>query len=139
MHKNDPPTGNEKQASIDLAGCRSALVPGTDIRLIIPDRDAEKRLGRQLDVPSRLAAIRADALRNLAASAEVFAQRTFAIGQRFYLSASVLTTQNHWRGGWLMFQCPAGEEEKLIEYIHAARDAVVFDLRKERLQRGSKS
>jgi hypothetical protein len=129
----------EGQSPIDLTGCSFAPIPGTRIALVVPDRDAEKRLARQLDIPNRLAAIRTDALRNLVAGAEAFAQRNYALGTHLYLSVSMLTTHAHWRGGWLMFQCPDGWEEKLVEYLHAGRDAVVAGLRKERLQRGSRN
>jgi hypothetical protein len=75
----------------------------------------------------------------LAAGAEAFAQNNYAVGDHLYLSISLLTDQDHWRGGWLLFHCPPGEETTFIEYLAAARDEVVVRLRKERLQRGSKS
>jgi hypothetical protein len=129
----------EGQSPIDLSGCRFALIPGTRIRLVIPGPDAERRLSIQLGIPGRFKAIRAHARRNLAAHAEVFAQRNYAVGSGFYLSVSLLTTRRRWRGGWLLFRCAAGWKEKLVEYIHAARDAVVADLRKERARHGSKN
>lgn len=138
MHENNPPKASENQP-LDLSGCRFALIPGTRIRLVIPGPEAELRLSIQLDIPGRFKAIRADALRNLAPAAEAFGQRNYAVGAGFYLSASVLTTHAHWRGGWLLFHCSLSEETKLAEYIKAARDAVVVDLREERAQRGSKS
>jgi hypothetical protein len=137
-HYHSPPDG-EKQASIDLAGCSFTPIPGTRITLVLPSPEAELRLSVQLGVPGRFKAIRGEVRRNLTAGAEAFAQRNYAIGGSFYLSVSLLTTHHRWRGGWLIFLCPAGWEEKLVEYLIAARAAVVADLRKERAQYGSKS
>jgi hypothetical protein len=125
--------------SPDLAGCSLAPIPGTSIRLVIPGPEAELRLSVQLGISGRFKAIRADALRGLRARAEAFTQRNYGIGQHLYLSVSLLTTHRLWRGGWLLFHCPAGEETNLIAYIHTARDAVVAGLRKERTRRGSKN
>jgi hypothetical protein len=136
MRRNIPPAGDEKQA-IDLAGCSLAPIQGTRIALVIPSPEAELRLSVQLSIPYRFKAIRADALRNLEPDTEAFGQRNFALGQHLYLSISLLTTHRQWRGGWLLFACPPGEEEKLVEYLHAGRDAVVANLRKERRQHGS--
>jgi hypothetical protein len=139
MHSNSVSSTGEGQSPIDLSGCRSALIPGTGIRLIIPSPEAELRLSVQLDIPGRFKAIRSDALRDLAPGAEAFAMRTYGVGGGIYLSVSILTTRQSWRGGWVAYLCPPGEETKLVAYLEAARDAVVADLRKERLQRGSKS
>jgi hypothetical protein len=76
---------------------------------------------------------------NLAAGAEAFAQRNFDLSHGLCLSISLLTDHDYWRGGWLLFHCPPGEGAKLIEYLAVARDAVVVSLKRERLQRGSKS
>jgi hypothetical protein len=129
----------EGQSPIDLAGCSFAPIPGTRIALVIPNPEADLRLNAQLDFSARLKNIRAGALRSLAPSAEAFAQRNYAVGAHLYLSVSILTTHQRWRGGWLMFQCPAGWEEELVEYLATARAAVVADLRQERAQYGSKS
>ena len=124
---------------LDLAGCRVALVPHTRIALVIPGPEAERRLSARLGIPGRFKAIRAEALRNLALGAEAFAQRNYGLGGHFYLSVSLLTDRENWRGGWLLFHAPSGWEERLVKYIEAARDEVVTDLRKERAQRGSKN
>jgi hypothetical protein len=126
------------QSPIDLSGCSFTPIPGTRIALVIPNPEAELRLSVQLGIPKRFKAVRTDALRNLAAGAEAFAQHNYAIGDGLYLSASLLSSRQRWAGGWLLFHAPAGTETDLIEYIHAARDAVVADLRQER-QHGSKS
>ena len=80
---------------------------------------SRSRLSVQLDIPTRLAAIRAEALRNLAPSAEAFAQRNFAIGRNLYLRVSILTDHAHWRGGWIFFRCPAGEEKSSSNTSHS--------------------
>jgi hypothetical protein len=124
---------------VDLTGCSSAPIPGTGIHLVIPSPEAELRLSVQLGVSGRFKAIRGEALRNLGVGAEAFAQNNYGLGQHLYLSVSLLTTHSRWRGGWLLFRCPPGEETKLIEYLTTARAAVVADLRKERLHRGSRN
>jgi hypothetical protein len=129
----------EGQSPIDLAGCSFAPIPTTRIELITPSHEAELRLSVQLDVADRFKAIRADALRNLEPNAEAFAMRNYGVGDSLYLSISLLTSRTHWRGGWLLFHCPPGEETKLVEYIATARDAVVANLRKERASGGSRS
>ena len=138
MRENLPPSGDEKQAT-DLSGCSFAPIPGTQIALVIPCPEAERRLSAQLGIPDRFKAIRAGALRNLAAGAEAFAQRNYALGNRLYLSVSLLTDHTRWRGGWVLYCCHPGEETALTKYLARARDAIVVDLRKERLQRGSNS
>lgn len=139
MHNKTHPTTDENQPSPDLSGCSFAPIPGTRIALVIPSHEAELRLSVQLGIPDRLKAVRTDALRNLAPNAEAFAMRNYGVGGGVYLSVSILTTRRSWRGGWVAYLCPPGEETKLVEYIATARDAVVANLRKERLQRGSKS
>jgi hypothetical protein len=136
-HHNSPPDG-EKQVP-NLAGCSFAPIPSTRITLVIPSPEAELRLSVQLGISGRFKAIRAEALRNLAAGTEAFAQQNYGLGNQLYLSVSLLTTHHRWRGGWLLFHAPPGQEEKLVKYLAAAREAVVADLRKERLQRGSKN
>jgi hypothetical protein len=138
MRENIPPATNENQP-LNLAGCRFAGLPGTKIALVIPSPEAELRLSVQLGIPDRLKAVRTDALRTLTAGAEAFAQKNFGLGNGLYLSVSLLTSRQRWAGGWLLFHEPAGTETDLIEYIHAARDAVVADLRKDRATHGSKS
>jgi hypothetical protein len=122
--------------SPDLAGCSLAPIPGTSIRLVIPSPKAELRLTVQLGLPNRFKAVRGDALRNLAAGAEPFAQRNYALGRHLYLSVSLLTTLRSWRGGWLLYHCPPGEETKLVAYLEAARHVVVPGLRAERADGG---
>jgi hypothetical protein len=139
MHDKSISCAGEGQSPIDLSGCSFATIPGTRIALVVPGPAAELRLSVQLGIPRRLKAIRADALRNLALEAEAFALRNSRVASGLYLSISLFTTRQSWRGGWLMFQCPAGWEENLVEYLATARDAVVADLRKERAQYGSKS
>jgi hypothetical protein len=139
MHDKFVSCRSEGQSPIDLTGCSFAPIPGTRIALVIPGPEAELRLSAQLGIPDRLKAIRADALRNLAPGAEAFAQRTSGLGGHLYLSVSLLTTGDHWRGGWLLFHCPPGEETTFVEYLATARDAVVTDLRKERASGGSRS
>jgi hypothetical protein len=140
MRKSNPPESDENQVPIDLAGCRWGVLPNSDgIRILIPSKAAADRLGFELDVPARLAAIRSEALQKISSEEEAFAQRNYAVGTHLYLSVSILTTHAHWRGGWLLYFCPPGEETNLIAYIHAARDMVVANLRKDRAQHGSKS
>jgi hypothetical protein len=142
MHHNYSPSDDGRQAPtgpIDLTGCSFAPIPGTRIALVIPSALAELRLNARLNVAARLSAIRAEALGHLAAGAEAFAQQNHAVGNQLYLSVSILTTHTHWRGGWLLYRCPPGEETAFVEYLAAARDMVVADLRKERLQRGSRN
>jgi hypothetical protein len=138
MRHHRSPSDGEKQVP-NLVGCSFAPIPGTRIALIIPSPEAELRLSVQLGIPGRFKAIRGEALRNLAPGAEAFAQRNYGLGNQLYLSISLLVDHAHWRGGWLLFHAPPGQEEKLVEYLAAARDAVVISLRKERLQRGSKN
>jgi hypothetical protein len=138
MRETNPPEASENQA-IDLTGCSFAPIPGTRIALVIPSPEAELRLATQLDVAARLQAVCAEALRAAAAGAEVFGQRNFAIGGGIYLSISLLTSRQSWRGGWILYYCPPGEETAFVEYLEAARDAVVAGLRKERATHGSKS
>jgi hypothetical protein len=139
MRTNSASSTGEGQPSLDLTDCSFAPIPGTAIDFVIPSPEAELRLTVQLGVPDRFKAIRTEALRNLAPGAGAFAQRNYAIGQHLYLSVSLLTTHSRRRGGWILYFCAAGEETNLIAYIHAARNAVVADLRKEWLKRGSKN
>jgi hypothetical protein len=139
MRKNSVSSTGEGQSPIDFSGCSFVPIPGTRIRLVIPSHEAELRLSVELGVADRFKGIRADALRNLTADAEAFAQKNFGLGNGLYLSVSLLTSRQRWAGGWLLFHAPAGTETDLIEYIYVARDAVVADLRQERATHGSKS
>jgi hypothetical protein len=139
MRHYHSPSDGEKQVPINLTSCSFAPIPGTRITLVILSPEAELRLSVQLRIPGRFKAIRGEALRDLSVGAEAFAQQNYGLGNQLYLSVTLLVDHAHWRGGWLLFHCPPGEEEKLVEYLAAARDAVVADLRKERRQRSSRN
>jgi hypothetical protein len=110
---------------LPVVGLLRSSVP--ELRSFPQVHEAKLRLSVQLDIPNRFKAIRADALRNLAPGAEAFAQRNYKLGQHHYLSISLLTDHTRWRGGWLLFLCPPGEEAAFTEYLATARDAIVAD------------
>jgi hypothetical protein len=146
MRKTNPPLSNENQLPLDLRGCHSIAVGSTSIRLLIPDKTAEQRLGAQLNVPSRLATVRQAAMRGTRSRSrdpELFIQDCLLVGQTedghpIHLLTSILTTRRAWRGGWFLAVIPVGEAEAFGQYLASAQPALIADLRRERLQ-GSRS
>ena len=142
MHETNPPISGENQSPLDLAGCRSVIVPTTNIQLLAPDKDTAQRLDKELNVSGRLSALRKTASHAIG-DRERFAQDCQQIGftadgNLIYLLVSILTTRRHWRGGWFVCVVPVAEAEAFAQYLATAQSALIADLRKERLQ-GSRS
>jgi hypothetical protein len=147
MREKSVPKSGDNQPPLDLRGCSSVALAGTGIRLLVPDKEAAKRLSEALNVPSRITAVRQAALRGTRSRGrdpELFVQDDLMVGQTedghpIHLLTSILTTRSSWRGGWFLAIVPAEDTTAFREYLGASRAAVTADLRRQRQQHGSKN
>jgi hypothetical protein len=144
MHDNLPPTGDEKQASIDLSGCDAVAIPGTQFHLISPEGELRARIALQFKVRRRLAELRDRTTKGISFGQEIFGQSHANIGPTpdgdlVFLICSVLVTATRWQGGWFIVVVPPNDVENFAGYLHASQAYTVANLRRENVQRTARN
>jgi hypothetical protein len=144
MRENLPPSGDEKQASIDLAGCDAVAIPDTRFHLVSPEGELQARIALQFEVRRRLAELRNRTIRGIKFGQEVFGQSHADIGRTpdgdlVFLICSVLATSARWQGGWFIVTVPPNDVENFAGYLHASQAYTVANLRLQQQLRGSKN
>ncbi len=144
MQNTNPPTGDENQVSIDLAGCDAVAIPGTRFRLISPEGELRTRIALQLEVRHRLAELRDRTTKGIRFGQEIFGQSHADVGRTpdgdiVFLICSVLATATKWQGGWFLVTVPPDDVENFAGYLHASQAYTVANLRQQQQLRGSRN